>query len=96
MNTHDKASLERVVGAFLIRRGSVLLGLRAPHKTFPNCWDMFGGHVEADETEFETLVRELREELGIVPTQFRKVQHLKLEKDRSSLGSVDKRDFQIT
>lgn len=68
-----------------MRRGSVLLGLRAPHKTCPNCWDMFGGHVESEETEVETLRRELREELGIVPTQFRKAQHLKLEQDRLNL-----------
>jgi 8-oxo-dGTP diphosphatase len=69
---------KRVVGALLVRQGDVLLGLRASHKTFPNCWDMFGGHIEAGETEVDTLVRELGEELGINPTQFQKVQHLVL------------------
>jgi 8-oxo-dGTP diphosphatase len=81
--TSESANTKKVVGALLVRDGRVLLGLRAPHKTFPNCWDMFGGHVEAGETEVEALVRELGEELGITPTQFHKVQHLLLEHDRN-------------
>jgi 8-oxo-dGTP diphosphatase len=76
---------ERIVGALLVRHGNVLLGLRAAHKTFPNCWDMFGGHIEAGETEVAALVRELDEELRICPTQFQKTQHILLENDRSYL-----------
>jgi 8-oxo-dGTP diphosphatase len=76
---------KRVVGALLVRQGNVLLGLRAPHKTYPDCWDMFGGHIEAGETEVETLVRELGEELGINPTQFQKVQHLLFGHDQHYL-----------
>jgi 8-oxo-dGTP diphosphatase len=71
----------RVVGALLMRRGELLLGLRASHKTFPNCWDMFGGHIEAGETEVEALVRELGEELGIYPTQFQNIRRILLEHD---------------
>ena len=36
-------------------------------------WDVFGGHVEPHEELREALVRELREELGITPTQFTKL-----------------------
>jgi 8-oxo-dGTP diphosphatase len=77
----DDTHVEKAAGAFLLRDGEVLLGLRAPHKTFPNCWDMFGGLIESDETEVEALIRELDEELGIYPTQFRKIQHLTLKQD---------------
>jgi mutator protein MutT len=53
------------VGALLTRGERVLLGLRAPHKSFGGCWDLVGGHVEAGESPCEALCRELAEELGI-------------------------------
>jgi len=34
-------------------------------------WDIFGGHAEPNEKPEDTLVRELREELGITPVRFR-------------------------
>ncbi len=58
-------------GGLVVSRGKVLLGLRAPDsETYPNLWDVFGGHVERGETIEEALVRELREELDITPTVF--------------------------
>lgn len=53
------------VGALLVREGRVLLGKRASHKSYPNAWDIIGGHVETGETCWAALCRELREELGI-------------------------------
>jgi len=32
---------------------------------FPNCWDLFGGGVEPDETPQECIVREMKEELDL-------------------------------
>ncbi|HEU0306568.1 MAG TPA: NUDIX domain-containing protein [Lysobacter sp.] len=60
--------LHDCVGALLVRDGTVLLGRRAEDRAWlPGAWDVFGGHIEAGETEEVALRRELREELGIVP-----------------------------
>jgi ADP-ribose pyrophosphatase YjhB (NUDIX family) len=47
------------VGALVVSDGLVLLGLRAPNKSYPNCWDIFGGCVEAGESLDDALRREL-------------------------------------
>jgi 8-oxo-dGTP diphosphatase len=37
------------VGASLLKEGALLLGLRASHRPYPDCWDIIGGHVEPSE-----------------------------------------------
>jgi len=59
------------VGALLLRGHEVLLGRRSAHKSYPGCWDVPGGHVEAGETVEQALARELGEELGVTPLQWR-------------------------
>jgi 8-oxo-dGTP pyrophosphatase MutT (NUDIX family) len=60
-----------VVAALIVRSERVLLGLRSPMRAlYPDVWDVFGGHVEADESPGQTLVREVQEELAITPTQW--------------------------
>lgn len=55
----------------IVKDQRVLLGLRSPEKAaYPRTWDLFGGHAEPPETAEETIVRELREELDITPTEF--------------------------
>src|SRR5205085_8991322 len=62
------------VGAILLRDAAVLLGKRAPNQQFyPNIWDVFGGHVELTEAPEQALVRELQEELEIIPIRFTKL-----------------------
>lgn len=47
--------------------GRILLTLRAPEKSAsPNTWENSGGAAQAGETSRQAIVRELREETGIV------------------------------
>ena len=61
------------VGALFIGPdGKVLLGLRAPaKKAWPCHWDTIGGHVEDGESLDGALIREVQEEPGVTPTEFR-------------------------
>lgn len=63
--------LRKCAAAILYRDGRVLLGKRQSDRDFyPDLWDVFGGHCEGDELPEDTLLRELNEELGIIPTGF--------------------------
>jgi 8-oxo-dGTP diphosphatase len=61
------------VSALFIRPdGKILLGLRASAKrSWPDHWDTIGGHVENGESLDDALVREVHEETGVTPTEFR-------------------------
>jgi 8-oxo-dGTP diphosphatase len=60
------------VGAILVRDGLILLGKRSHlARSHHGTWDVFGGHCEPGETDVQTLLRELDEELGVVPTRYR-------------------------
>jgi 8-oxo-dGTP diphosphatase len=49
----------------------VLLARRGPHRTaYPDLWSFPGGHLDASETLEAALIRELREEIGVTPTEF--------------------------
>ncbi len=37
-----------------------------PHIDYPNLWDLPGGGREGDEATFQTMARELEEELGLI------------------------------
>lgn len=52
-------------------RSGVLLSLRAAHQDQGNLWEFPGGKLEVNESRERALVRELREELGIVAREYR-------------------------
>ena len=61
-------------GVLIDEDGRILLGKRSPGGTYyPNVWDVIGGHQEDGESLDETLRRELEEEIGVTPTEFREV-----------------------
>ena len=51
--------------ALLDPDGRVLLSQRPPGKTLAGLWEFPGGKIEPGERPEETLIRELREEIGI-------------------------------
>lgn len=58
--------MSHISNVLLYRNGQILLGKRSPHRrTYPNCWALFGGHLEGGETPDQAAIRELREELDI-------------------------------
>lgn len=63
-----------VVNAVFIDNGAVLLARRSAHReAYPGLWSFPGGHVEPRETLDAALVREVREEVGVVPTAWRRL-----------------------
>ena len=57
-------------GGILIKDNKILLGKRRSDRLYPDIWDIFGGHIEEGETNEETLVREMEEEIGIKVKEF--------------------------
>ena len=53
-------------GAFIDSDGRVLLALRPPSKPMAGLWEFPGGKIEQGERPEDSLIREAREELGVV------------------------------
>jgi 8-oxo-dGTP pyrophosphatase MutT (NUDIX family) len=63
----DRRPPERIVAAVLRDGDRILLCHRSPDRRwYPDVWDLPGGHADDGESPGAALVRELREELGIV------------------------------
>ena len=72
MNDNGAMSVERysgrhqIVAAMLLRADAILLCHRSRDRAwYPDVWDLPGGHIEAEESPGDALVREIQEELGV-------------------------------
>lgn len=79
----------RYVGAILLSGGTLLLGRRAAHRSYPDCWDIIGGHIEAGETIEQAMVREVEEEIGVRPVDFTRLTSLRAEEIELHIYRVD-------
>lgn len=55
--------------ALIDRDGRILMSQRPTGKDFAGKWEFPGGKMEKNETPEQTVVRELREELGVEPCE---------------------------
>ncbi len=60
------SEIEVVAGALFDSSGRVLIAQRPAGKALAGRWEFPGGKLDAGELPYDGLVRELREELGIV------------------------------
>lgn len=58
-----------VTGIIMNSKNEILISKRAPHKKHGLMWECNGGSILAGETSLEGVLRELKEELGIVFTR---------------------------
>jgi 8-oxo-dGTP diphosphatase len=73
----SKPTIDTAVGIVLGLKQSVLIAKRPETKSFPGFWEFPGGKIELNETPEQALVRELQEEINIIPTQFEQLCLLK-------------------
>jgi 8-oxo-dGTP diphosphatase len=84
------------VAALIVQQQMILLGKRSADRAFyPNVWDVFGGHVEPDESYEQALQRELYEELGITPIRWEYLTTL-AEPDPDQYGPGQYRFYLVT
>lgn len=84
-------------GGVLVKEDAILLGLRSLQKEhYPNAWDIFGGHLEKDETPETALIREFQEELGVTPANYALMIATLDEPDVQSYGPGKHHIYQIT
>lgn len=59
--------MKQVVAGLFLQGNKVLICQRTRHQPLPLKWEFPGGKIEQGEQPHEALIRELEEELGVVP-----------------------------
>ena len=73
-----KADTDTCVCALLRRNKTFLLARRSAKKRlYPDFWDLPGGHIQMGESTELALLREVCEELGVVPDTYTLIETLK-------------------
>lgn len=65
ITSNNKKLLKISVGVIVNSQNEVLLALRPGHVDQGGLWEFPGGKIEADETPYQALCRELKEEIDI-------------------------------
>jgi 8-oxo-dGTP diphosphatase len=65
--------LHCAVGIVKSPNNQILISQRPLHKIGGGFWEFPGGKVEDNETTTEALIRELKEEVGIIPVSFQEL-----------------------
>jgi 8-oxo-dGTP diphosphatase len=77
------------VGAILFDGQRLLLGRRASHRqSYPNCWDIIGGHVQIGEAFEQAMVREVEEEIGVTPIDYEQLTSLQFDDGSEGLADL--------
>ncbi len=63
--------MQRCAGGILLEGDRILLGRRRAGRAYGGLWDVIGGRCAPGESDEQTLVRELMEEVGVVPLRYR-------------------------
>ena len=81
---------------FVNEKEQILLFLRdnKPDLPYPNMWDVPGGHVEANESPDECIIREMKEEMDLDIDEFDLFSKVEFE-DRIEYTFWAKADFDI-
>lgn len=85
--TRDSRSVRKGVIGILRRGTEYLVVRRAEGIARGGCWCFPGGHVEAGETARRAVVREMREELGVVVSPRARLGSLRVEASRHVLAA---------
>ncbi len=59
--------MKQVVAALFLRGGKILICQRTQYQPMPLKWEFPGGKIEQGEQPHEALIREIEEELGVLP-----------------------------
>ena len=89
-----------IVNAVILNsKGEILLSRRAPFKKNPLFWECAGGSIKKGETSLEGMLRELKEELGLVFDKKEAIHLAELRRDKVPCDFKDlwlfKRDIDI-
>lgn len=92
--TEVKQNISKVVVIIFMKPNeSFLISSRPKGKSFPGYWEFPGGKVEKNETLFEAIIRESKEEVSVIPSKnnlFFFDQHFLVEGEKKTVVNLFK------